>query len=146
LRAAAVRVGRLGSFDARLWADLEILDRTEERFALERSIAGLVFAALPVVFTAMVASAEVEVSGALILMTTVVLGAIGFFVPVFTLRNEADRRRRSAQLALGAYLDVVAIQLAGGAGPTSALADAAAVGHGWLFRRLDRAMRAAAAA
>jgi tight adherence protein C len=146
LRQAAVRVGRLGSFDHRLRADLELLDRTEERFALERSITALVFAALPVLFAALVTPAAIEVGGGLVLVAAVGLGAVGFFVPVLTLRSEAERRRRSARLALGAYLDVVAIRLAGGAGPTSALADAAAAGQGWLFRRLDRAMRTSAAA
>jgi Flp pilus assembly protein TadB len=144
-RQAAVRVGRWGSVDPRLRADLELLERSDERFAIERCTAALIFAALPVLFALVVAPASIALNGGLVLALSVGLGIVGFVLPVLTVRSEADKRRRSARLALGAYLDVVAILLAGGHGPTSALADAAAAGQGWLFRRLDRAMRTAAA-
>lgn len=145
LHRAAVRIGRWGPLDATLRADLELLERSDERFAIERCTAALAFAALPIAFAAVVTSAAVQLDGALVLVATVTLATVGFFVPALTARSEADRRRRSARLALGAYLDVVAILLAGGRGPTSALADAASAGRGWLFSRIDRALRTAAA-
>ena len=146
LRRLAVRAGSLGSVDGSVRADLALLERTDERVAIERGLATLAFAALPALLAAIVTPAAISISGAFLAVTVFGLGAVGFFVPVYTLRSEAQRRRRAARLALGAYLDMVAILLAGGRGPSSALADAASAGDGWLFGRIDRALRQAAAA
>ncbi len=129
-----------------LRADLELLDRDEERFALDRCLMAAVFAALPIGFAAIVTLGSVTVAPAAVIVAAIGLGAVGFFVPAAMLRSEATRRRRDARLALGAYLDVVTILLAGGQGPTSALSEAARAGDGWFFARLRRAMDNAASA
>jgi hypothetical protein len=144
LRAAAVRVSSTGVTD-RLRADLAITGRSEERLAVERCACALVFAGLPVLVDVVFSMGAVTVSPAFVAATGVALGAVGYFVPVVTLRTEADKRRRASRVALGAYLDVVSILLAGGKGATSALTEAATTGSGWLFTQLDRALRHAAA-
>lgn len=68
------------------------------------------------------------------------LAAVGFLVPDLHVRAEARRRRADARHALSAYLDLVVVSLAGGAGPDGALTDAAAVGHGWAFDQVRRAL------
>jgi pilus assembly protein TadC len=139
LRIAAPTVAGLG-------ADLELMERDEDRFVLERCMAACAFAALPVLFTAVVALGSVAVAPLVAVIAALALGTVGFFVPVVLLRSDARRRRQDARLALGAYLDVVTILLAGGKGPTSALAEAASAGDGWFFARLRRAMESTASA
>jgi len=67
----------------------------------------------------------------------------GFVVPDVRVRRRAARRRTDFRHALSAYLDLVVISLAGGAGVDSALHDSLSVGRGWAFDRLDRALGAA---
>jgi Flp pilus assembly protein TadB len=55
-------------------------------------------------------------------------------------RSEAAERRRSFRHALGCFLDLVAVRLAGGAGVDSALAGSAVAGDGWAFAELRQAL------
>jgi Flp pilus assembly protein TadB len=123
-----------------LEADLELMDRAEDRFVIDRCLCAAVFAALPIAFTGIVALGAIIVSPLATVVAAFAVGAVGFLLPVVLLRAEAARRRRDARLALGAYLDVVTILLAGGHGATSALRDAANAADGWLFTRLRSAM------
>lgn len=52
-------------------------------------------------------------------------------IPELEVRREAGRRRQDFRRALGAYLDLVALEMAGSAAPTEALPSAARVGSGW---------------
>jgi tight adherence protein C len=71
-------------------------------------------------------------------------GAVGgFLLPDATVRAEAARRRASFRHALSAYLNLIHILLAGGAGVEGALSDAAEVGRGWSFQQLRRALSTA---
>jgi tight adherence protein C len=71
----------------------------------------------------------------------VLLAAIAFFLPDRNLKEEAGKRRRSFRHATSAYLDLVAISLAGGAAAEEALRAALAHGEGWAFDRLRNALR-----
>ncbi len=54
-----------------------------------------------------------------------------FFLPDLEVRREAVLRRDDFRRALGAYLDLVALEMAGDAAPAQALSSAAKVGAGW---------------
>ena len=54
-----------------------------------------------------------------------------FFLPDLEARRAAGRRRQEFRRALGAYLDLVALEMAGSAAPAEALPNAARVGTGW---------------
>ena len=58
-------------------------------------------------------------------------GAGFFLLPDLDARAQATRRRRDFRRALGAYLDLVALEMAGSAAPAEALPRAARVGSGW---------------
>jgi hypothetical protein len=66
--------------------------------------------------------------------------AVAFCLPDVRLRSEATSRRRGARTAISAYLDLVAMRMASGAGLPDALADAAAVGDGWTFTAIRAAL------
>ena len=69
--------------------------------------------------------------------------AAGFWIPDYRVCKLAARRRRDFRHALSAFLDLVVISLAGGAGVDSALTAAASTGHGWAFTQLRRSLAAA---
>jgi tight adherence protein C len=58
-------------------------------------------------------------------------GALFFFLPDIDAHTAAARRRTEFRRALGAYLDLVALEMAGSAAPAEALPKAARVGSGW---------------
>jgi len=60
------------------------------------------------------------------------LTGAGFFIlPDVEARREASQHRREFRRALGGYLDLVALEMAGSAAPAEALPTAARVGAGW---------------
>jgi tight adherence protein C len=58
-------------------------------------------------------------------------GGVFFFLPDIDARTAAGKRRAEFRRALGAYLDLVALEMAGSAAPAEALPKAAQVGAGW---------------
>lgn len=70
------------------------------------------------------------------LAALIVGGLVGFGMPVVSLRSRARARRRSFVHAFSAYLDLVNVLLAGGAGIETALTAAAEAGDGWAFGTL----------
>jgi tight adherence protein C len=71
----------------------------------------------------------------------VVFAIVFFFAPDLTLRTEAAKRRSAFRHALGSFLDLVVISLAGGAGVESALKDSSEIGQGWAFAQLRDALQ-----
>jgi Flp pilus assembly protein TadB len=69
--------------------------------------------------------------------------AIGFLIPEATLTSEANAARKSFRHAYGAYLDLVNVMLAAGAGPEMALHTAADSGGGWAFQEIRTALATA---
>ena len=57
-------------------------------------------------------------------------------VPLAAVRREAAKRRQDFRHAVGAFLDLVSMNLAGGRGVPEALSAAASIGGGWPFARL----------
>lgn len=96
-----------------------------------RQLIGVVIGAVGLAIVASVTSDGVTVAGAL-----AVGGVFGFVVPTSVLRKTARSRRRSFVHAFSAYLDLVNVLLAGGAGIETALVAAADAGDGWTFGNL----------
>ena len=63
--------------------------------------------------------------------------AIGLsFLPDITARTQAGAAREEFARALGAYIDLVALERHAGSGATQSLEKAAEIGDSWVFRRL----------
>lgn len=68
-------------------------------------------------------------------------GAVfAFFIPDFALRSEAEERRRDFRHVVGSFLDLVAMNLAGGRGLPEALMTASTVGDHWAMARIRQAL------
>ncbi len=120
--------------------DLRIIGRSPAEH-LARTVAMVAVALLwaPTTF-ALMALGGVGVSWMLPLWVSLLLGAIALVVPTLAMRTEAAEQRRSFRHALGCFLDLVAVRLAGGAGVDSALAGSASAGEGWAFAELRQAL------
>jgi len=60
----------------------------------------------------------------------------GWFLPNYNVRDDAKRGRLEFHRALGAYVDLVALERNAGSGPRQAMEVAAGIGHSWVFRRV----------
>jgi tight adherence protein C len=105
-------------------------------FALAGGLGGLVLAGL-------LAAAGVQVPVVLPVWLALGLALIGFLLPDRRLRAAASARRASLRYAVGALLNLVAINLAGGAEVEQALYNALRISHGWAFTLLRNTIRRA---
>jgi pilus assembly protein TadC len=62
--------------------------------------------------------------------------ALAFVLPDFALHEEAERKRKDFRHVLGCFLDLVAMNLAGGRGLPEALLAASSVGQHWAMARI----------
>lgn len=122
-------------------ADLAILNRTVGAMLASKIVSGLLLLLLaPVLW------AGLRVVGGLDLSTTVpavlglTLGLFGFMLPDLALRGEAEKRRKEFRRTVGIFLDLVAMNLAGGRGLPEALLSAASVSDHWSLVRIRQAL------
>ncbi len=147
----AVRAGRpfVGPLHAAglpadaLRQDLAVLGRSAEAHLAEKATAGLAGLLFPSVVGVAFAAGGRPVPWAVPATVAVLLGVVGFLLPDLTVKAEAERNRVAFRHALSAYLSLIQVLLAGGAGVESALTDAAGIGQGWPFLALRRALRTA---
>src|SRR5262249_58503431 len=71
------------------------------------------------------------------------LGTFFSFLPDLEVRQKANKRRRDFRHAIGSFLDLFAMNLAGGRGVPEALMTASDVGTGWAFWRIRDALASA---
>ncbi len=124
-------------------ADLQILDRSLESFLgmkILLALAGvLMLPVLNVVATVLGYGLPMSVP----LWGGLAMGAILFFAPDASLHSEAEAKRRDFRHAVGSFLDLVAMNLAGGRGIPEALQTAAAVSDTRPFVRIRGALSGA---
>jgi len=65
------------------------------------------------------------------------LAAVMFFIPNYNAIDDAKKSRLEFSRALGAYIDLVALERNSGSGARQAMEAAAAVGDSWVFTRLS---------
>lgn len=70
------------------------------------------------------------------LVGTLGLAGLMFVLPDHNVRDEAKKARAEFARALGAYIDLVALERTNGAGPRQAMETAADIGDSWVFQRL----------
>ncbi|MFG1809013.1 type II secretion system F family protein [Streptomyces sp. NPDC049040] len=119
-----------------LRADLAVLDRSWEAFLATKILlaaAGLVFG--PFLF-AIVWQLGFGVSPIVPVWLALACAALFFFLPDVEVRRDAADKRKDLRRVIGAYLDLVAMNLAGGRGLPEALMTAAEVSDGWALVRI----------
>jgi tight adherence protein C len=123
--------------------DLAVLDRSVSSYLGEKVASGLGLALVFPCFPLVASLLGFELPLVVIVWVGVLAGALGFFLPDFSVRSEAAKVRGDFLHALSAFLDLTVACLAGGSGVDGALTDAATIGHGPAFTRLRRALETA---
>ena len=120
--------------------DLAVLERPAERHLAEQATSAVAGLVLAPTIAGTTADLGLPLPWQLPVWGGVLLAVLGFLAPDFAVRAEAKARREEFRHALSAFLDLVVISLAGGAGVDGALHDASSVGEGWAFDRLRHAL------
>lgn len=115
-------VANARSTDSALDADLAVLGRSRQQYAISRLTLTGTLAALPAGVAVLIASTTGGAINPLaVTVGPLLLGALGFALSRLTLASEATERRQGFVAELAAYLDMVAQLLTGGAGVEDAL-------------------------
>ena len=121
---------------SKLRADLALVDKGFEAHLVSKVLMGLFGLLAPTVLVAVLAAAGVTVAVTVPVVAGIAAATVLFLVPDLSVRHKADDRRAELRRALGSYLDLVSMSMAGGRGVPEALPTAAAIGHGWAFELL----------
>lgn len=119
-----------------LRADLAVLDRSWEAFLATKimlAAAGLVFG--PFLF-AIAWQIGFGSSPLIPVWMSLVFGGVFFLLPDLEVRRDAVEKRKDLRRVIGAYLDLVSMNLAGGRGLPEALMAAAEISDGWALMRI----------
>ncbi|MGW0361904.1 type II secretion system F family protein [Streptomyces sp. NPDC002990] len=119
-----------------LRADLAVLERSWEHFLATKILlgaAGLFFG--PFLF-AIVWTLKLGSGPVIPVWMALGCAAVFFFLPDLEVRRDAANKRRDLRRVIGAYLDLVSMNLAGGRGLPEALMAAAEISDGWALRRI----------
>lgn len=133
-------VGRVAARSRVATEDLEITGRSLAALTTERLLVGSAGLVLPIVILVLTSIGGVPLSPSPLLFVAIICAVLGYHVPLFQLRNRARLARRRFRTSLSAYLDLVAIMLAGGAGIETALFAAGRIGDGPAFLRIGEAL------
>jgi hypothetical protein len=144
----AARVGRpfiaplraLGLPGERLSRDLAVIGRPVTTHLAEKATLAIAGLLAPVLLQLLLTVAELSLGIEFPIVAGLVLAVTGFVLPDLQARSDAAKLRSGFRHALSAYLDLVWITLAGGAGVDSALNDSVAIGRGWAFEQIRRAL------
>jgi len=120
----------------RTQTDLAVMNRTMTTHLGTKAL--LALAALvwfPLVFN-LSGIGGLAVPGVVTLAATV----LAFFLPDLALKRAAERRRRDFRHVMGSFLDLVAMNLAGGRGLPEALMAASSIGEHWAMIRIRQAL------
>lgn len=116
--------------------ELALLRMPLHRYYGEKATYALLGLLVPPVTTAVLLIVGVRLPIAIPLIASVVLAAAMSFIPNYNVTTDAADARDEFTRALGAYIDLVALERSAGAAPRQALEYAAEVGDSWVFRRI----------
>jgi tight adherence protein C len=138
---AALR--RVGADPAARAEDLAVTRTTVEQQVVTKLAGAAAGVVLVAVMAAVLAAGGITIVAGPMVVVAVVAAAAGFLLPDLALTSRAKQDRRAFRHALGAYLDLVDVITAAGAGPETALQNAAEAGDGWAFEQIRLALDAA---
>lgn len=119
-----------------LRADLAVLGRSLEGFLASTVISAVLGLLFGPVLAGLAGLAGLRLGVSAPVGLAVLFALLGALLPLAAVRREAAKRRQDFRHAVGAFLDLVSMNLAGGRGVPEALTAAASIGGGWPFARL----------
>ena len=139
-RRTAEFYARQGWQQRSIRADLAILDRGWESFLTTKvGLAAYGFVLIPLL-DGLLWLIGVHLNFLVPIWLTLLAAAGFFIVPDIEVKQKAKERREDFRRVVSAYLDLVAMNLAGGRGLPEALMSAAEISDGWAVRRIRNAL------
>lgn len=124
-------------------AELSLLRTNAQTWFGQKALYALLGLAFPPLVVLVVALVGLRLPAAVPVAGSVLLAAAMWFVPDVEIRSKAAARRAEFARAVTAYIDLTALERAGGSGATQALERAAMVGDSWVFERLREELQRA---
>jgi hypothetical protein len=123
-----------------LRASLRLTGRSFEAFLGTKALLGVFGLVFPLLMLSGLGLLGVHLPIVVPVWIGLIFAAVFFFLPDLELRQEVEKRRRDFRHAIGAFLDLVAMNLSGGRGVPEALMAASEIGEGWAFWRIRDAL------
>lgn len=127
----------------RLRADLALTGRPVETHLVATVLGGLAGALAVLALSTTLVLGVGGLPGLTPLWAALLGGLVGALLPSARVISAAGARRRDFQHVVGSFLDLVALNLAGGRGVPEALNSAAGVSDGWVMVRLRETLESA---
>jgi len=140
-----VRVSAAAGYapNARLVSDLEVVGRSYERHVLDKTLAAAWGFVVPLALWIVLTFAGMQLPAVVVVVSAVGLCVGGFVLADVLVQAQATERRAEFAHAFSLYLGLVSLQVAGGAGIETSLAEAADAGEGWPFAQLRAGLTSA---
>jgi tight adherence protein C len=123
-----------------LRSNLALVGKSVERFLATKVLLAFFGLIFPLVAATAIGLVGIRISFIIPVWGGLIFAGIFFILPDIELRQEVDKRRRDFRHAIGSFLDLVAMNLAGGRGVPEALMAAGEIGDGWAFWRIRDAL------
>ncbi|GAA1277971.1 type II secretion system protein [Planotetraspora silvatica] len=124
-------------------ADLALLGKSFEGFLATKALLGASGLLAAPIIAAWVSLIGVSVNLTVPLWSALLIAGIFFMLPDLQVKRDAAAKRRDFRHVVGAFLDLVAMNLAGGRGVPEALMMASSLGHSWAMVRIRDALSTA---
>jgi Flp pilus assembly protein TadB len=134
-RAVLTRAGTLPGLRPPM-RELAILRVQPHEWLGEKVLLAAIGLAFPPLLTAVLDLVGVALPSVIPAVASLVLAALFFALPSLTVRERAAKAREDFARAVGAYIELVALERLAGAGTSQALENAAQVGRSWVFERI----------
>jgi tight adherence protein C len=123
-----------------LRANLALIGKSFENYLATKVLLSLFGFLLGPILLILASVAGFHVTFVLPIWVALVLAGVFFFLPDLELRQEVTERRRDFRHAIGVFLDLVSMNLAGGRGVPEALMAASEIGSSWALGRIRDAL------
>ena len=123
-----------------LRANLALVGKSFENYLASKVMLGFLGLILPPILLLALGFAGLHLSVIIPVWVALVFAGVFFMLPDLELKQQVDKRRRDFRHAIGAFLDLVAMNLSGGRGVPEALMAASEIGEGWAFWRIRDAL------
>jgi hypothetical protein len=123
-----------------LRANLALVGKSFESYLAAKVMLGFFGLIFPPVVLVGIGFVGIHLPVVVPVWVALIFAVLFFLLPDLELRQQVDKRRRDFRHAIGAFLDLVAMNLSGGRGVPEALMAASEIGEGWAFWRIRDAL------
>jgi hypothetical protein len=123
-----------------LRSNLALVGKSFENYLATKVMLGFFGLILPPIVLVGIGFIGIHLSVIIPVWLALIFAGVFFMLPDLEIRQQVDKRRRDFRHAIGAFLDLVAMNLSGGRGVPEALMAASEIGEGWAFWRIRDAL------